>query len=202
MKRNLVAAILGLGIACAWHTASADVYYWSGLSGTSDGWSDADNWEGVSVPPQGTNHLRITGSTRLSPIVDGVSPWLLGNLVFTNTTGPVTVSGNTLRFLGAGVMMEVNGAYNMTVSNAIEITGGGREIRQRGSAGTVLTLAGPIWVSNNASIGCRGSGTVAIDGWISGTGGVSRTDDGIVKLLNPTNSFLGNIAISHGWIEV
>lgn len=154
------------------------------------------------MPPQGTNALFMTGSSRLSPIVDGVNPWLLGNLVFTNTSGAVTVSGNTLRFLGAGIMMELRGGQSATVSNAVDITGGSREIRQMGSVGTVLTLVGPVWFSNNASFFARGAGILAIEGQITGNGSVSRTDDGIVKLLNPTNSFSGNISISHGWIEV
>ena len=203
MKRSLGGVVIPwvAAVLCG-SSAHADNFAWNG-GGTTDAWSDGANWTNGAAPTGlNTDTLTLQGSARLSPTVDVYDPWVLRSILFTNLAGALVLSGNTLRFDNTGTMLDLRGGQNVTISNAIQIASGTgtRTISQNGNGGTVLTLVGP--VTADASILVRGSQTIVIEGCISGAGAVTRTDPGTLKLLNPTNSFTGNLGASHGVIEV
>jgi autotransporter-associated beta strand protein len=184
--------------------ARALEYGWNG-GGASDAWSDAGNWTNGAAPGSiNTDTLVFFGSDRLTNSVDVNNPWVLRTITFTNLGRAVLLTGNTLRFDNTGVMLDLRGGQSVTISNAVEIAGGRgtRTVNQGGTGGALLTLAGPVSIEAGSSLWGRGGSTLVISGPVSGAGAVTRTDPGTLRLLNPTNSFTGNIGAAHGVIEV
>lgn len=122
-------------------------------------------------------------------------------------TGSTSVSAGTLIFtsianagvnsaIGAGSTLTVGGGSHVkyvggTASTDRAITGNG--LFYNNGTGT-LTLNGTV----AAGLTFRGAKDFAVNGLISGSGSISRTDSGTVFLNNDSNSFTGDLAISDG----
>ncbi|TLD72468.1 PEP-CTERM sorting domain-containing protein [Phragmitibacter flavus] len=98
-------------------------------------------------------------------------------------------AGNAVT-LGSGIHLKYVGTSNQTTNRTI--TGGGAFYNNTG--GTTLTLTGAV----GSGITYRGGGNFDIQGLITGTSGISRTDPGTVFLNNDNNSFSGDVGISDG----
>ncbi len=104
----------------------------------------------------------------------------------------------------ADAIIDLNAALDYkggtaTSDRTINLTGGSGQLRQNGSG--ILTLTGGITASNQG-LSVRGGAGITATGVIAlGNGGVSRTDNGVLTLSNPANSFAGNLTISHGTVS-
>jgi autotransporter-associated beta strand protein len=122
-------------------------------------------------------------------------------------TGATSVTNGTLIFtsiansgvnsaIGAGTTLNVGGGSHVkyvggAASTDRAITGNGLFYNNGSGA---LTLNGTI----AAGLTFRGNQHFVVNGLISGSSGVSRTDGGTVFLNNNANSFVGDLAISDG----
>lgn len=116
-----------------------------------------------------------------------------GSLLFTSIADSGTNSS-----IGAGTSLTINGGAHVkylgsAASTNRTIIGGGGSFYNLGTG--ALTLTGAVNLSG--SITFRGGQNFIIDGLVSGTGGLSRTDNGTI-FLNNTNTFTGNISVSDG----
>ncbi len=127
-------------------------------------------------------------------------------------TGPVTVTNATLQVtsiadagvasaLGAGNALTVGGGSHLkyfggTASSNRTVTGGGSFYNLGTGA---LTLTGSVLLPGSLTF--RGGQNFIVEGLVSGTGGLSRTDAGTV-ILTRTNTFSGSISISDGAFRV
>lgn len=123
-----------------------------------------------------------------------------GNTVVTNATllfsSIANAGSNSAIGAGSGFTVGANSHVKYTGAAATTdriITGGGSFYNQGSGA---LTLTGSVLLPGTLTF--RGAQNFIIDGLISGTGGLNRTDSGTVFLNNNANSFLGNISISDG----
>jgi autotransporter-associated beta strand protein len=123
-------------------------------------------------------------------------------------TGTTSVTNGTLLFtsiadsganssIGAGNALSINGGSHVkylggAASTNRTITGGGSFYNFGTGA---LTLAGAVNLPGTLTF--RGSQNFIIDGLVSGTGGLNRTDAGTI-FLNNTNTFTGNLSASDG----
>ena len=149
----------------------------------------------------------------LSVTVTGSDGGNRGAWNFTNNnnsyTGMTTISAGTLIFssltdagvnsaLGAGDTIQLNGGAQVKYTGAATSTnrtilGNGGTLYAYGSGD--VTLNGTVTLAGGITF--RGNRNFIIDTVVTGTGGLSRTDSGAV-VLNQTNTFSGNIAISDG----
>ena len=150
---------------------------------------------GLSVSVNG-----VTGGQRgVWRIINDANSYT-GNTVVTNATllfSSIANAGfNSAIGAGTGFTVGANSHVKYTGAAATTdrtITGGGSFYNQGSGA---LTLTGSVLLPGTLTF--RGSQNFIIDGLISGTGGLNRTDSGTVFLNNNGNTFLGNISISDG----
>ncbi len=125
------------------------------------------------------------------------------------------VYANTLSNIGGGTSSlgapttAANGTIDMNASlfysggststdRPINLTGGNAQIRQVGTENSNLTLNGNI-TGANFNLMVRGSRTVTVNGQIAtGSGAVSRTDNGTLILTHAGNTFSGSVNIYDG----
>ena len=150
--------------------AGAALHTWTGANSTS--WSDAGNWLG-GLPAAGAE-LLLDSATRPSSFNDiagGLA--LLGLTLGPNAPAP-TLSGNALRFQGAGAYLSMasNGGHGI-VNNALVLDG------------TLQLTGGP---SAASQLFLRGN--------ISGPGGLSAA--GGLTVMSGNNSFTGATQVASG----
>lgn len=152
------------------HSVGAAVHVWTG-AGSSANWSDTANWSG-GLPATG-GELLLDSATRPASFNDLAGLSLLGLTLGANAPAP-TLSGNALRFQGAGAylrMLSSGGAG--TVNNALVLDS------------TLQLTGGP---STASQLFLRGS--------ISGSGGLDVA--GGTAVLSGSNSFSGSTRVSAG----
>jgi autotransporter-associated beta strand protein len=141
-----------------------------------------------------------------------------GNLV---SSGSVMLSGNNSYF---GSTLVSSGTLSVTHSNALGLTSGGTVVSPGATlavggpitlaeplvlAGTLLSLdtdtsvwSGPITITNNAKVDINSSTfTFAISGVISGSGSLSKSSIGFLRLLG-TNTYTGPTTNRAGWLLI
>ncbi len=105
--------------------------------------------------------------------------------------GVITVSNSNIRFIGTAdsTSDRVFSLYNSTFYND--------------STTGKLILTGGFTNNNNSGITFRGVGTNVVSGLIDiGTGGVTRTDGGMVIFTNQLNPYTGNVTIQDGYFYI
>ena len=179
--------------------ASAAEYTWTG-GGSDANWTTGDNWGGAAPAGVNTDAIHMAGATQLAPVVDTDGPWVLNELYFDSGAESFTLSGNMLRFAGsASVIVRNNSSATQTIENNIIIASSGSRY--------VYATSGDVVFNGNidltpGSMAFRGGHDVTLNGLITGTGSLGRTDPGTVYITNNANTFSGNISISHGVFEV
>lgn len=158
--------------------ATAETFTWNfPLAGV---WSNASKWTneaGVALPPATSGLAKYkmifnqSGTyTATQDLADG---FVLNQLNFSGST--VTINGNGLALASNGATPpEINhsAAVNSTVGNNIAL-----------NADTTVATA---------------SGSITLNGVISGPGGITKTGAGALNLGNSANSFGGPIVVSNG----
>jgi len=168
--RALPAALMLIGLLPA--PGGAAVHSWTGTA--SPNWSDAANWAG-GLTPAGTDiELLLDAASRaasFNDIAGGLT--LLGLTLGANAPAP-TLSGNTLRFEGAG-------AYLRMLSNA-----------GHGTVSNDLVLNNTLQVTGGPSVGSQ----LFLTGDISGSGGFTALSGRTV--LSGDNSYTGATTVANG----
>lgn len=166
--RTLPAALALLGLLPA--PGGAAVHVWTGANGPN--WSDAGNWAG-GLPVAG-GELLLDSTTRpasFNDLAGGLT--LLGLTLGANAPAP-TLSGNALRFDGAG-------AYLRMLSSA-----------GHGTVGNDLVLNSSLQVTGGPSLDSQ----LFLTGDISGSGGFTAL--GGRTVLGGDNSFTGATTVDSG----
>lgn len=113
-------------------------FTWNG-SGTNNNFSEGNNWGGVAPASANTNTLIFDGSTRLSPNVDIVDPFVLNELSFAATAGAFTIGGNDLQFDAISADLIQNSASNQTINSTLRIVN--NDLTISGTGAGSLTFA-------------------------------------------------------------
>jgi autotransporter-associated beta strand protein len=180
----------------------------SGTAGNRTNNASANVISGRITDGGAAGGLRLTVAGASS---GGQGAWTLTNPE-NSYTGPTTVGGGTLIFstltdsgvnsaIGAGSIINLNSNAQFkyigpaTTTNRTIVSSGG--VFYSSGTGDV-TLTGTIQL--NGLLTFRGSRAFNVDTVMTGAGGISRTDNGIVN-LNRINTFAGNVNISQGTIR-
>lgn len=163
---------------------------WDG-GGTDNNWTTPGNWLGDLTPANdGTANLAFTGTIRLAPIVDAA--WSISSLRFNAGSGAFLLSGTTLT-LGSGGVLNASGTVQ-TINTGVLLAAA-----QTWTATTAnLVFSGP--VDNGGvllTVSAASARNIAINGVISGTGGLRKTGAGGVTLTG-SNAFSGGVALTSG----
>ena len=154
------------------------------LSGNNSGYAGTTNITNGTLNASGSNNVLGTGTVNVSStgnlqLQGGIS---LGNALNLSGTGPSS-NGAVENFAG-----------NNTLSGAVTLTGA---TRIQSDAGT-LTVSGNVGLGAN-SLNVGGASNTAINGAISGTGGLTKDGAGTLT-LGAANSFTGATAINAGTV--
>ncbi|WP_461526414.1 beta strand repeat-containing protein [Prosthecobacter sp.] len=146
---------------------------------------------GLSVIVTGNGQTGVWQFTNGNSSYTGGTTVTSGTLIFNSIANAGQNSsigaGSTLT-LGSGTFVKYAGGATATDRT---ITGNGAFYNIGSGA---LTLNGSV----NTGIIYRGNGSFIINGLVTGSGTMSRTDGGTVFLNNNSNSFVGDISISDG----
>ena len=166
-------------------TAMADIYSWTGLSGTSGNWSivgaGTKNWvtgTGAANPvASSTNSLLFdSASSRLSNNNNLSAGSTFGTLTYGASAGANTTTGNSINFSGI-----TNNSSNLQTLSITVGLGSGNTI-DTGAAGlTINTLSG-------TSITKNGSGTLTINNSSSNLGSITVASGTLVSSLALSNA--------------
>ena len=194
--------LFAFAIACVVYgttLSSHAQFVWNG-GGGDDNWTTGANWDGGIAPPSSnTTQIQFAGSTRPTPFVDTNNPWALQSLQFTAGTAAFTLSGNTLSFPQSTTIILNQSSNVQTINNNLLIgTGGTKTITAQSNP---IVLNGDIALTPG-SISFRGGQSVTVNGLVTGTGALTRTDAGTTFITNNNNSFTGDVAIAHGVFQV
>ncbi len=139
--------------------------------GDNDNWSTANNWGGIA--PTGGESVVFGGATRLTNVNDLVADIVISNITFNSGSGPFRLTGSRVTLDG-------------TVVNNDDST-------------QKITL--PLVLSATRTFNAAGAGTLAVDGEISGAGGLTKTGANIL-FLQTSNSYDGATTVSSGILRI
>jgi autotransporter-associated beta strand protein len=118
------------------------------------------------------------------------------SLKFANTTDTYTLNGNSLQFSdSASAAITNDTAQTQTINNAI-ITGGDADLTIDAASGDLL-LNGAI--TDNTQLTFVGENNTTVTGVISGNGGLSKSDTGML-ILTGANTYTGDTTLNAGSI--
>jgi autotransporter-associated beta strand protein len=153
---------------------------WNGGGGNNN-WSTGGDWVGGTAPVTGagnTQKVDFTGSTRLSPAMN--NNYSVNAVKFDTSASAFTIGegGNTLTLDGAVPSI----------------------IQQSASAQTIS--GGTVAFSTNGVIDVTGAGALTISSALSGTGNITKLDNGTVNLSGNNNAYSGAITVLGGTLSV
>jgi len=138
---------------------------WDG-GGTTDNWSDGDNWVGGTAPTPSAplnegDPLVFTGTTRLDTQMDYAAFSMFGLILFEANAGAFVINGSNI-IQGMGITVE-DGAGPIAIHVPYRRRSGGGDITVEGSS--QLTMTGTLegWGTTN-SYTKFGSGTLTLSG--------------------------------------
>ncbi|MBU3664628.1 MAG: hypothetical protein FGM15_01940 [Chthoniobacterales bacterium] len=145
------------------------------------------NWNGNNTPMNGDT-LVFAGAW-MTNTTNSSSSLQLKSIIFTNTAGNFSISGNAMTVSNGIVNLSANG---QTFSNQVTL---GAAQTFDASAGE-LTFAGAI-NNNGNQLTISGSNNTTVSGAMSGAGGLTKTGDGELSLA-ASNSFSGGTLLNGG----
>ena len=179
MKAKAVRAIIALSAVFFTIAAQSATYTWDG-GGADDNWSDAANWNPDGAPVSAnTTEIRLAGETRLAPVQDIGSPFVLNRLEYLKVNNDIndlafTLSGNPLRFEADGTTspcLYLTRKATCNLNNAVVI-----------ADDTTLIMNIDTW-------------GIVFNGVISGGGGIDKLADAGAITLTQANSFSGGLTV-------
>ncbi len=175
LRPALLAALLTL---CCALPASAQTW----IGNTSGSWNVASNWSSnPNLPVSSIDTALIFNAAgpggvlltqNLAP-----NPFLLNSLSFNAASSGYTIGGNGIDFRFSTLVVAPHIDFNTTNS---------------------VTLNTPLTLTNNLAIFGVGSGALALNGAISGAGGITVNTFATVSLGNASNTFAGPLTVSNG----
>ena len=154
-------------------------------SGVNGNWSDATKWV-------------QTGGLDYAPVSAGESDYTLHFLAGTYTATPNLSNGflvNQLNFAGTAT---IDGTSALALTN-----NGGTlpTVNQNSASGVVINA--PVSLAANSSVAGSGSGQVDLGGLVSGTGSLTKSTSGVLKIYGLTpNTYSGGTVINNGALWV
>jgi autotransporter-associated beta strand protein len=164
----------------AFVTSSAAAQTWTGTA--SGSWANAANWSPAGIPVSSQNSQLTFGVAATTAMTNDIAgPFAFNQLTF-NAGDPVyTLTGNDLSALtSSGIVpaaIVMNSANSVTVGNNIALT-------------NPLTVSG------------AGAGPIALNGVISGGGGLTFSALGTLTLGNAANTYSGGTNVRNGTVQV
>jgi autotransporter-associated beta strand protein len=164
----VVAAI----VVAAVPVASAQT--WTGT--TNGNWSNPGNWS--SLPMSGNNTQLLFGAATTTAMTNDVGPFTLNQMTFNADDPTYTLSGNTLFFQAAN--------------------GGGVQPTFVMNSNNAVTIGDAISYSSALTVQGTGTGTVTLNGAISGGLGPLNYQGAGMLVLGGANTYIGGTVITSG----
>ena len=151
-------------------------------NGVNGNWSEATQWA-------------QTSGFDYAPLAAGQSDYTLNFIAGTYTATQNLSDGffvNQLNFAGA---------VTLGGSNGLALTGTLPTVNQNSASGVII--GSPVSLATHASVAGSGSGQVDLAGVISGTGSLTKSSSGVLKIygLNP-NTYSGGTIVNSGTLHV
>lgn len=166
---------------------------WNG-GGSDSNWSTGANWVG-GLPPIPGDNLQFAGSTQLTNVNDYAAGTSFNSITLSVGGGAWVISGNALALSGGATAFANNETSN-TSSFAPNITFTTAAPTIAVASGGTLQLTGTI-ATGGFVITANPTGTLYIDGIISGTGVFTMSGSGQV-ILGGNNTFSSGMQINSG----
>jgi autotransporter-associated beta strand protein len=175
---------------------SLSAQFWDG-GGTTDNWTDANNWSTNAVPANnGTATPNFAGTVRLNPTLNvGVD---LNGITFADNSGAfnlITLNGSVLTLRGAGITNN-NPAVTQSVSPTVQV-------------GTSQTWGGvgPLNVSGAIALGTHtvtldSPANIGLGNVIAGSGKLVKNGTGALVLTGNNANFSGGVTLNSGILAV
>lgn len=169
---STLACLASLTFSFLPHPARATIYTWDG-GGSTDLWSDGFNWLANVGPPSSPNtELIFTGNTRLTPVQN--SNFTLSSLEFDANAGAFVLGGTGTLTLQTIFQLS---AANQTINNKIALSG-------------------------TAAVYAQGSGTLTLNGVLSGGTASLAKQGGGMLILTANNTYTGGTSIIAGTLSL
>jgi autotransporter-associated beta strand protein len=166
---------------------------WNG-AGSDNNWSSNPNWSGGVAPEAVGDSVIFAGTTRLTPLMNG--NYSVTGVTFSNTAGSFVVgtSSSVLTLTGSGI---TNNSANAQTLNVPVVLWTAQTLN---AAAGALTLGQAVTNGGNL-LTVSGGFNSAINGVISGSGGLVKTNTGTLT-LSGANSYLGNTTVNAGRLVI
>jgi len=177
---------------------------WNGGSNTDNNWSDAANWNGLSLLPA-NDTLFFDGSTRLNATNNTTAATTYSNITFNAAAGAFVLNGNPITLAGGNVTnnssnlqtidLGLNFSTNLTLNGGTGglVIGGGLTNTFGAPGWTTLTLASTGTLTNllNSATSPGGTNVIALN---SSTASWTLVDNAVSAVM--TNPWA--IAVNNG----
>ena len=167
--------------------------YWNG-AGANGLWSNATNWVGGVAPNPGDDLIFPPGAARLINTNNFPTATIFNAIILSG--GDYFLYGSNI-VLHAGII-----ATNITAPDTLYLpfTLNADQTITADNGSMNLNLSGDINTSGK-QLTFTGSGTVQLQSYISGSGGLTKTGVGLVSLYT-SNTFSGSVLIQQGSLSV
>jgi autotransporter-associated beta strand protein len=171
--------ILGLGVVVALTATAHAQSTWTGSN--SGNWSLGTNWNPSGVPASGQNLQLTFGAAVNSAMTDDIGgTFIVNSITFLSGDAAYSLTGNAIAFQtnssSVTPVIAMNSDNGFTVGNNVTLT-------------------------NNLTVNGSGHGTVALNGNLSGAGGITYAGAGTL-VLGGTNTFTNSLSVSSGTLAL
>jgi fibronectin-binding autotransporter adhesin len=167
---------------------------WTGADG-NDSTATGANWQSGTAPVN-YDSLVFAGGTRLAPTLS--TNLTVTSLTFGANAGPFTLSGPGFYTLYGGTGIVNSSTSVQTINNGLIFTYAQKWSSNAGS----LVLNGNIDNNSNRLTLSSTTGTITLNGVLSGSGGFTKSGTSRAVILNGTNTYTGSTTLEAGFVQV